>query len=178
MQRAIEGIQRVRGGREREREYNLEERIEWTTMCACTLANFPMLCHFAPVFHIRSLCRPFTPTNAKLFIKLYGIKLFSNYASLRIKMTRHIFSFSRCAFPPTFTLCFSLFSFRSNVYAGYSCAFVQANKRASLTSVTCSYASTHTHTYNHTQIGIRMLSHSNANIWTCTYETSYVYVHS
>lgn len=152
---------------EREREQKSEKK-EWSEtvkllheyVCACTLANFPMLCHFAPVFHIRSLCRPFTPTNVKLFIKLYGIKLLSNYASLRIKMTRHIFSSSLNELPAThFHALFFL------LLHSFQCVrWLQLRLCASEQTSIANKCYVFICEPKHTQIGIRMLSHSNANI--------------
>lgn len=78
--------------------------------------------------------------NMKFFIKLYGIKLFSNYASLRIKMTRH--NFARSLAHAIQKL--RIFTHSSSNDPPMCVLFGSVCARAfSLTSATCSYANTH-----------------------------------
>lgn len=95
--------------------------------------------------------------NMKFFIKLYGIKLFSNYASLRIKMTTH--NFCVAIFISLFFACFA--SARSPARSLALCSTqlvirVSARSRAhaffyiqTLTSVTCSYVNTRKWCFSH-----------------------------
>lgn len=100
-----------------------------------------------------------------LFIKLYGIKLFSNYASLRIKMTSMywLYAHAQRTLSILFFLAFFL-SFDLFTQCEFYTAFVWY-ERASLTSVTCSYASTHKLAFACYRILMRICEYIRVYVW-------------